>query len=132
MAGRPSTTQHIDIDEVKAMRLEGSNWTKIAIAYDVTTQSLKRALDTLGFVDPIVRIPDDDLDLIILTYLRLRLIGRGETDIMGNLIGLGLRIPRDQMRASIARVDPDGKENRQRRPIKRKCILWMDPIISGI
>jgi Helix-turn-helix domain of resolvase len=120
LPGRPSTTENVDIDLVAAMRSEGFSWTAIAMRFGVTTQSLHRCLLSNDFVDTLVSVSNEVVDEAVLEYLKGRITGRGEVLLKGHLRSKGWYVPRQQLRDSITRIDPIGKAERKRKPIRRR------------
>ena len=118
--GRPSTSNHVDIDTVYDMRMEGFHWNAIAIYFNISRQSLDRYLKKNNYNDPMIDINDTVLDEIVLQYLQGRPSGRGEVALRGHILSSGFKVSRQRIRDSISRVDPIGKAERMSKPIKRR------------
>ena len=75
----------------------------------------------MKFVDPgqFSTMSDDELDHRILS-LCLDHPERGELSIISQLMSMGIFLPRARIRASIIRVDAEGREGRRRRTIQRR------------
>ena len=118
--GRPSTSSNVDVDCVRALRLEGFSCTGVAAYFHISRQSLCRYLDQVDFQDPLVAINDAVLDEIVLQYLQGRPCGRGEVAVKAHVLSSGFKVSRGRIRSSIGRVDPIGRDERKRKPIKRR------------
>lgn len=64
-------------------------------------------------------ITEQELDVVIQSH-KASHPHDGESMVCGHLRGLGLHVPRTEVRASIHRVDPSGVEERRHRAIKRR------------
>lgn len=103
-------------------------WTLIAKHFDVSTKTLQRWCKQSGFVDPLARIDDaGQLDQIVHNFA----VGnarRGQRMTIGHLRHLQFRVPRQQVRDSIDRVDHDGKEQRKIKRIVRRVYTVPGPL----
>ena len=127
--GRPeiyvfdNDTIELIIDE----RCRGNPWNLIANTIDVPIRTLERWRQKSGFQDPLRRISDDELCVIIACYLAEH-INIGEVFTAGYLLSLNLYVPRDQLRRVIDLVDPEGILHRKtHRKLKSRAYNIVDP-----
>jgi hypothetical protein len=80
----------------------------------------------VAFEDPKQKIPDDQVDNLVNNYSQGQ-PRRGEVTIAAHVATTGFYVPRQQLRESIHRVDPEGVEERSRKPIKRKVYYSNGP-----
>ena len=72
------------------------------------------------------KIPDAQVDTLVANYCQGQQ-RRGEDTIAAHVATTGVYVPRQQLRDSIHRVDPEGVEARSRKPIKRKVYYSRGP-----
>ena len=106
------------MEAVKQLRKLGFNWSTIAAELGISRQTLYRRLDGSDLLGYDV-ITDDEVDDILRIYKTTHQ-NDGEKVIRGHLRNLGLTIPRQRVRASIHRIDPEGVKARARTTIKRR------------
>ena len=80
----------------------------------------------MAFEDPKQKIPNDQVDNLVNNYSQGQ-PRRGEVTIAAHVATTGYYVPRQQLRESIHRVDPEGVEERSRKPIKRKVYYSNGP-----
>ena len=80
----------------------------------------------MAFEDPKQKIPNDQVDNLVNNYSQGQ-PRRGEVTIAAHVATTGFYVPRQQLRESIHRVDPEGVEERSRKPIKRKVYYSNGP-----
>jgi hypothetical protein len=127
--GRPeiylfdTDTIELIIDE----RFSGSSWNLIADTIDVPIKTLERWRKKSGFQDPLRRVSNDELSVIIASYLAEH-INIGEVFTAGYLLSLNLYVSRVQLRRVIDLVDPAGILHRKtHRKLKRRAYNIVDP-----
>ena len=82
------------------------SWTEIAHLLGVSRMTVYRRRVEYGLMEePSHTLTDDDLDEI-LRQLRVELPELGETMAAGRLRSLGYRVPRQQLREGLRRIDP--------------------------
>lgn len=118
VTGRPRI--QVKKQDVVALRALNFSWTKIARMLGISRQTLYRRLQEYG-------IPSSDYDAITSTELDEVIMdvkrdhpNDGEVMIQGHLVGLGIRVPRSQLRASIHRVDHENTQIRRSHTIRRR------------
>ena len=118
-----------DLDLITSLRELGLTWTAIRNHPEINASrdSLLRWREEVGFEDPKQKIPNDQVDNLVTNYSQGQ-PRRGEVTIAAHVATTGFYVPRQQLRDSIHRVDPEGVEERSRKPIKRKV---MDRIMIG-
>ena len=111
--GRPA--MDVDPDEVKYLLSVGFSKTKVAEIMGVSRQTIynkTRAWGQRVDFEKYSVITDSDLDGKI-KDIKLSHPHDGEVMMTGHLLSLGIRIPRERLRASIRRVDPVGTAERR-------------------
>lgn len=96
------------------------SWIKIARMLGISRQTLYRRLEEYGIPcsDNTV-MSNNDLDKIV-EGIKSEHPNDGEVMIQGQLVGLGIRVTRYQLRASIHRVDHEGSQRRLSCVVKRR------------
>ena len=117
-----------DIDLITSLRELGLTWTAIRNHPDINASKdcLRRWRDEVGFADPKQKITNDQVDNLVNNYSQGQ-PRRGEVTIAAHVATTGFYVPRQQLRESIHRVDPEGVEERSRKPIKRKVYYSNGP-----
>lgn len=116
--------KEIDEDMVTAYRLQYMNWAKIISALKVSRSTLDRWRKATNYVDPLGEINDDELDQIVAENTAPR---RGNVIMQAILRSASYNVTRKRLRASMARVDPEGIEQRKTKPIKRREYVVAGP-----
>lgn len=110
--------------KVQDMRMVGCTWTAVHQRLGVNRKFLDRWRKEVKFVDPITRgerWSDEDLDQQVSWIMAQHpSSARGYVMMESFLRAACIFIPRDRLRASIRRVDPDGVESRRRRTAHRR------------
>jgi hypothetical protein len=125
MAGRPSffQTEH-DNDsfwgEVNRLRSMKVGWSKIARLLSVSRQTLYNWKKNNAYEDPIetLDISDDALDAHVIDVQKDH-PSRGEKMTRAYLSQQGVHVPRQRVRESIHRTDPEGVEYRKKNAVRR-------------
>lgn len=117
-----------DLDLITSLRELGLTWTAIRNHPEINSSRdcLLRWREEVGFEDPKQKIPNDQVDNLVTNYSQGQ-PRRGEVTIAAHVATTGFYVPRQQLRDSIHRVDPDGVEERSRKPIKRKVYYSNGP-----
>eukprot|EP01036_Dinobryon_divergens_P023715 gene23715-32095_t len=117
-----------DLDLITRLRELGLTWTAIRNHPEINSSRdcLLRWREEVGFEDPKQKIPNDQVDNLVTNYSQGQ-PRRGEVTIAAHVATTGFYVPRQQLRDSIHRVDPDGVEERSRKPIKRKVYYSNGP-----
>ena len=120
--------KHFDLDLITSLRVLGLSWTMIQQHPDVNASRdcLWRWRNDVGFVEPKQRLPDNELNTLVTNYSQGQ-PRRGEITIASHVATSGFKVPRQQLRECIHRVDPEGVEERSRKPIKRKVYYSHGP-----
>eukprot|EP01035_Chromulina_nebulosa_P028246 gene28246-37264_t len=128
MAGRKR--KEISLSAVTDLRRLGLSWNEIGAHPDVNVSRNKlltwRKDPDVNFIEPNDLIDNEQLDHLV----EKETVGqprRGEISIGAHLFSTGFKVPRQQLRESIHRVDPDGVIERSRKPIKRKIYVSDGP-----
>lgn len=102
--GRPSLEiTHGQLDYLRSLSL---SWTKIAHLLEVSRMTIYRRRVEYGLMEePSDTLTDSDLDEI-LRELRVQFPELGETMAAGHFRSLGYRVPRQQLREGLRRIDP--------------------------
>lgn len=115
----PTQPIQIDRNSVDRYRRLNYTWTKIASMMSTSTDTLCRWRKATDYEDPLI-IPND----AVLDEFVSKVGGNndkiGEVTMEGRLIASGLKVTRSRLRNSINRVDPEGRENRKHKKIKRR------------
>ena len=115
----PPKSIPIDKAAVDQYRLLNFNWTRIAKLIGCSTDTLSRWRQANNYEDPL-RIPDDEeLDLFVSNVSKSN-DKICEIIMSGRLVANGMNVSRERLRASINRVDPDGREQRKKTKLKRR------------
>ena len=117
-----------DLDLITSLRELGLSWTAIRKHPEINASRdcLLRWRDEVGFEEPKQKIPDAQVDTLVANYCQGQQ-RRGEDTIAAHVATSGFYVPRQQLRDSIHRVDPEGVEARSRKPIKRKVYYSNGP-----
>ena len=110
-----------DADNITLMRERGLNWTEIAERLNLCKSTLQRWRIAEDFAECA-------LDKLIISAHIEGQPRRGEITIRAHISVQGINAPRQQVRDSIHRVDPEGVIERSRKPIKRRVY---SALISG-
>jgi hypothetical protein len=110
-------TIDIDAELVTEYRRIGHTWGAIARCVNVSRASIYRWIERTGFVEPLQRITDEALDVIVADYAQP---GRGEVSTAGYLQSVDLKVTRQQLRGCISRVDSVGRQQRKHKAVKRR------------
>ena len=128
MVGRKRKS--ICLELVTDLRRLGLSWSAIAEHSEVNVSRNKlltwRNDPSVNFIEHNLRIENEQLDELV----GKETVGqprRGEISIGAHLFGSGFKVPRQQLRESIHRVDPAGVLERSRKPIKRKVYISDGP-----
>lgn len=116
----------VDETLVSEMRGRGLSWTEIAQRVDVSVSTLQRRRKEESFVEPLERISNSALDDLISAHVEEQ-PRRGEISIRAHIAVKGFNAPRQQVRDSIHRVDPEGVIARSRKPIQRRVYCVPGP-----
>ena len=102
--GRPRfQITHAQLDYLRSL---GFSWTEIAHLLGVSRMTVYRRRVEYGLMEePSRTLADNDLDEV-LRELRIELPELGETMAAGRLRSLGYRVPRQQLREGLRRIDP--------------------------
>ena len=120
----PRPPKQIDEEVAVNYRCLFFKWSKIANLLGVHQNTLIRWRERVGFVDPLECVPDQELDRVISDFSQRN---RGELSCKGHLRSLGIYAPRSQIRASINRVDFEGRQQRKQKAIKRWEYIVLGP-----
>ena len=107
----------IDKSEIDGLRQLGYSWTKIAQQIGVKRRTLFNWRQSEAYENPLANIADEQLDEFVEAN---RQTHRGERYTWGMIRAAGFTVPRRRLRESIFRVDPEGRELRRQREIKRR------------
>ena len=94
----------INPTDVTRLRKLGLHWSKIAKRLGISEALLSAFRERTGYIDPLVLADDDDIDRIV------RIIQTSGTGILytqGVLRGMGIKVMRAEVRASLLRVNPE-------------------------
>lgn len=116
--GRPRIEiQKEDIDNLRALNF---SWTKIAKILGVSRQTLYRRLEDYNIpCSDYSTISPTELDEVIKDIKRDH-PNDGEVMVQGQLVALGIRVTRSELRASIHRVDHENTQLRRTHVIRRR------------
>eukprot|EP00794_Sanderia_malayensis_P011660 gene11660-12864_t len=105
--GRPRCA--ISEDQLLCLRSAGFNWTDISKMLMVSRWTLRRRVLECGIQDVTgySSISDEELDLAVISFMNGHSTLVGFSLVAGHLKSLGLRVQRNRIRQSIARVDPE-------------------------
>ena len=107
-------------DDIQSLRALNFSWTKISRILGVSRQTLYRRLEEYGIsCSDYTTMSSNDLDKLI-KDIKSHHPNNGEVMMQGHLVGLGIRIPRSQLRASIHRVDHENTQLRLSHVVKRR------------
>ena len=117
-----------DLDQITSFCKLGLTWTAIAKHPDISASKdcLRRWREEVEFKEPKQKLPNTQLDTVVAKYSQGQ-PRRGEVSIAAHIATSGYYVPRQQLRDSIHRVDPEGVEERSRKPIKRKVYYSNGP-----
>jgi len=129
--GRPCTTldaigesPESFIEKITKDRVDGFKWVDIASLRGVTTNWLWEFRKNYQFVEPLQKIEDsNELDNFVYDIVADN-PDRGETMIMSYIRSEGFNITQLQLRESIRRVDPEGRDKRHSKQTKRR-VYWV-------
>jgi hypothetical protein len=116
----PNKRKNIDLNLITSLREMGLSWTQIQQHPDVDVSKSKMSCwrVEINFVEPRQRISDNQLDAQVANLIEGQ-PRRGEDTIGSAVAVLGFQVPRQQLRDSIHRVDPEGVLERSHKAIKR-------------
>lgn len=117
--------ERIDMVEVMEMRLLRLRWTSIAAELEISLSSLERWRRHVNFVDPGHRLTPEQLDYVLQTFTNGN-SARGERLAIGYVRSLGILNSRQDIRDSLQRVDPVGKELRQMRLVAQRRVYSVE------
>lgn len=106
MSGRPES--EIDYDTVVYLRENNFSWVYIANQFQVVPRTLRNWRLNNGYVEEDLYIDGDVLDREIIRYLESNEL-RGEQMALGFIHSLGFRVTRVNLRASLWKLDPEGR-----------------------
>jgi hypothetical protein len=110
-------TKDIDVAEVQRLRLLQLSWVDICARLGVSTATMLRWKRRTAYVEPISILEADELDAFI---ERNKQANRGEITMWGMINSTGYKVTRDELRASISRIDADARQLRKQKAIKRR------------
>ena len=125
--GRPKYLIHEEV--LLQLRSSGFTWSKIASMLLVSRWTVQRRVvefnlqEVTGFSE----LSDDELDVIITRFMRNHGTLVGYSLLCGHLRSIGLRVQRDRIRESIARVDPVNSRIRWATVIARRSYRVAGP-----
>ena len=115
--GRP--VKPINVDSILALRSLNYTWTRIASLLDISRRTLYRRLEEAGIsTDDRTQLSEGELDDIIRS-IKYNHPNDGEVLIKGQLLRMGVRVPRQAMRDSIHRVDHQNVVSRRHSVVRR-------------
>ena len=123
--GRP----RIELEEEKLRFLieNGFKVQDIAIMLDCSLRTLERRLQELGITSRAYsRISDDEVDLIV-SQIKHCSQSCGEKLVTGRLRSAGIVVPRERVRESLRRIDPNGITTRFRAVLHRRVYSVHSP-----
>lgn len=130
-----ATELHVSINKLLVWRREHANHVETSVVgvdvmpndgtaieedsqVDANATVIAGSSSDLPFRDPLQTVNDQTLDELVHQYL-IDNINRGEQMTAGFLLSKQVNVTRKRLRESIWRVDPDGREARRRKSIKR-------------
>ena len=119
----------IDPNFVHELCLKDCTWVVIAKKCEVSISTLERWRKKTGFVHPLQRISQQQLDEIVLNYSNEHPT-RGEALLKGELRALQAKVRRSDLRSTVERVDPGGRERRKYKKLKRRVYSTPGPYCS--
>ena len=110
----------INLELVTRLRKIDMNWKEIAAHPDinVSRDCLLNWRKRVNFVEPKQTISNEQLDEVVHSHV-LGQRRRGEVTVAAHISCSGFKVPRNQLRQCLHRVDPEGAEERTRKRIKR-------------
>jgi hypothetical protein len=113
----PALKKHIDENVVDDCRRLGMTWVSISKHCNVSYDTMLRWRQEINYAEPLEDIDDASLDQFILD-VKNPLIG--EVTVMGRLTSAGYSVTRERVRESVMRVDPEGRDERRKKKLKRR------------
>ena len=108
-----------DLEEITEWRRMGLTWMDIAQLVQRSTETLLQWRRRVDYRDPGTPYDEATVDGLVLAYLDGNPL-RGQRLVLAHLRNVcGIRLTRDQMRDSVARVDPGGLEGRRCQMLRR-------------
>ena len=102
-----------DVDRVTEFRQQRLSWTEIQTLLVCSKKAMTKWRARVFFVDPFPDVDDEELDQLVTSIVEDQpLIGQVTIDSILHGV-LGVVVTRERVRASIARVDPDGVKIRR-------------------
>ena len=110
------------IDEaiVTDLRRRRLSWTYISSSLGITTRTLRRWVDSSGFVEPLQTVSESQLDELVITNSSTNPGRIGERSTIGFLRTTSTKFSRQDVRNSLHRTDADGIKFRSIKRIKRR------------
>ena len=109
----------IDKAVIDRFRRLNYNWTKIAKEIGISTDTICRWRKATNYEDPLTVPDDEELDEFVSNVSRSN-EKIGEVTMDGKIVAAGMKVTRSRLRDSVNRVDPEGREKRKRRRLKRR------------
>ena len=116
--GRPK----LSITEEQLLHLLQSHFTlcDIAALFGCSVRTIHRRVTEFGLAEALHTVlSDSDLDGIVGNFVQVHPIN-GQRMLVGHLRSLGLRVPRQRVRYSLLRVDPQGVSLHRRQALHRR------------
>ena len=114
-------------NELDRMRSLRHTWLFIASTYGTSVRNLRKWRENHDYHDPRKRqVTDEEIDQLVYDF-SFRYPNRGENQIQCCFEESGVYITRERLRASIARVDPEGKEYRRNYAVHRRIYKVKGP-----
>ena len=104
------------LDEYKALSL---TWKQFAVSESVDLQWLRAWRKNYDYDELYDDLEDEELDERVASYMKDH-PRRGEVMVNGCLRADELRVPRQRLRDSLNRVDPEGRQERKSKTVKRR------------
>lgn len=114
----------INLEEVSMLRSMFYNWVECAKKLNISVRTLQRWRVETNYTDVFGTMSDLELDTFIVHNAQRN---RGEKFMRGLLRASGYGATREQLRASINRVDGPGRQLRKQRAVKRRVYQVAGP-----